>query len=75
LISYFFWAWHRLDTPAFAGLSLRKFELEEHLQKARAAALAHHRSQLYREDGSPVLPDSLLLPLGGPLKHSLLMKQ
>jgi LmbE family N-acetylglucosaminyl deacetylase len=71
LISYFFWAWHRFDTPVFAGLSLRKLELDEPLQKARAAALAHHRSQLYREDGSPVLPESLLAPARRPFETFL----
>jgi LmbE family N-acetylglucosaminyl deacetylase len=68
LISYFFWAWHRFDTTALAVLSLRKFELDEQLQEARAAALAHHRSQLYRDDGSPVLPESLLAPARRPFE-------
>jgi LmbE family N-acetylglucosaminyl deacetylase len=62
LTSYFFWTWHFGTVPLIAALSLRRFLLTPELLAAKTAALACHRSQLIREAGDPVLPESLLGP-------------
>ena len=62
LISYFFWAWHRGTPETLAGLNLAIFPLDDELLRAKAEALACHRSQLERVEGGPVLPPELLGP-------------
>jgi LmbE family N-acetylglucosaminyl deacetylase len=62
MISYPFWTWHRGRVEHLTAESLRRFDLDEQLQRGKRAALAEHRSQLVRESGSAVLPESLLGP-------------
>jgi LmbE family N-acetylglucosaminyl deacetylase len=61
-VSYFFWTWHRGNSPLVLEGPIRRFDLDDHLQAAKRAALACHRSQLQREDGPPILPELLLKP-------------
>ena len=62
LVWYFFWTWHR-GTPAdLAGLDLQVFTFDDALLQVKLKALACHRSQLYRDAGDAILPDSLLAP-------------
>lgn len=68
LLSYMFWAWHRTPAGQLTALPLARFELEQSIQAARAAALSHHRSQLEWKTGSPILPDSLLGPVKRPFE-------
>ena len=68
LISYVFWAWHRSRVESLAMLPLFRLELDDQIQAARAAALAHHRSQLEWKTGSPILPDYLLDPARRPFE-------
>jgi LmbE family N-acetylglucosaminyl deacetylase len=62
LISYFFWTWHRGTTGILRDLTLRSFPLNDELLLAKSEALLCHRSQLIRESGDPILPESLLAP-------------
>jgi LmbE family N-acetylglucosaminyl deacetylase len=62
LIFYFFWTWHRFSPEGLKGLSLRRLTLSAEARSGRARALACHRSQLYRDEGEPILPDIFLSP-------------
>lgn len=62
LTSYFFWTWHRGSAETLSGLPLRSFALDPRFAAAKARALACHRSQLVREHGEPILPESVLGP-------------
>jgi LmbE family N-acetylglucosaminyl deacetylase len=62
LVSYVFWTWHHRTAEDLHGLRLVRFAMDEQLRSARAAALAHHHSQLVHPGGSPILPDLLLSP-------------
>jgi LmbE family N-acetylglucosaminyl deacetylase len=68
LISYVFWAWHRNRVETLSGLPLFRLELDDRIQAARAAALSRHHSQLEWENGTPILPDSLLDPARRPFE-------
>jgi LmbE family N-acetylglucosaminyl deacetylase len=59
---YFFWTWHRGTTECVADLPLHTFALKPEFVKAKAAALAEHRSQLEHASGNPILPENLLGP-------------
>lgn len=72
LVSYLFWAWHRQSAEPLENLPLRRFDLDADLQRARAAALSHHRSQLEHEDGAPILPATLLGPAQRPFETVIL---
>ncbi len=61
-VSYFFWAWHSSTPSTLTDLPLRRFELNTELQILKYRALAEYRSQLHREVGEPILPESLLAP-------------
>jgi len=62
LTSYFFWTWH-FGTPALLqALPLRRFALSPELLRRKTEALRRHRSQLERDTGEPILPESLLGP-------------
>ena len=58
-----FWAWHRTPTAAFAGHRLVALDLGETAWRRRRRALEQHRSQLERDEGTPVLTDELLEPI------------
>ncbi len=60
--SYFFWTWHWGSVDDLRGLSLRRFNLTDHLLRTKSEALLCHRTQLEREGGGPVLPELLLKP-------------
>jgi LmbE family N-acetylglucosaminyl deacetylase len=62
LASYLIWTWHRGEVPLVASLPLRRFLLADELCGKRAKALSQHRSQLDRETGMPILPESVLGP-------------
>jgi LmbE family N-acetylglucosaminyl deacetylase len=68
LISYFFWSWHRGTPEIFDGLSLRSFPLNDGWLQAKAEALLCHRSQLFRDQGEPILPPPLLAPAERPFE-------
>ena len=59
---WFFWTWHRGTPELLHGLDLRRFMLAEDQMRAKAEALACHRSQLARASGEPILPEHLLAP-------------
>jgi LmbE family N-acetylglucosaminyl deacetylase len=62
LSSYFFWTWHRAQIDSLTHLRLRSFALNDLWLAAKTDALGHHRSQLVRDAGDPILPESLLGP-------------
>jgi LmbE family N-acetylglucosaminyl deacetylase len=62
LVSYLFWTWHRSGIALLTAEPLHRFDLDAPLEAAKADALAQHRSQLSREAGPALLPDSLLGP-------------
>lgn len=62
LTSYFFWTWHRGTAGSLQGLPLRSFPLRDEWLQAKSEALLCHQSQLVRESGDPILPESLLAP-------------
>jgi LmbE family N-acetylglucosaminyl deacetylase len=62
LTSYFFWTWHRGTTELLQEMSLHSFSLSDESLLAKSEALLCHRSQLARESGDPILPESLLAP-------------
>jgi LmbE family N-acetylglucosaminyl deacetylase len=62
LVSYVFWTWHHRTAKDLDGLPLVRFVLDEQIQSARAAAIAHYHSQLVHSGGTPILPDLLLSP-------------
>jgi LmbE family N-acetylglucosaminyl deacetylase len=62
LSSYFFWTWHSGRTDSLKNLRLRSFPLSEAWLAAKTDALGHHRSQLVRDAGEPILPELLLGP-------------
>ena len=66
LIFYFFWTWHRGTTQLIGDLSLRSLPLDFQALRAKTEALLHHRSQLVRDSGDPILPDLLLGPARRP---------
>lgn len=68
LTSYFFWTWHRGTPELLKDLRLRSFPLSRQVLRAKTAALLCHRSQLVRDQGSPILPDSLLGPARRPFE-------
>lgn len=68
LCSYFFWIWHWGTTDEFRALKAHKFMLGDDLLRAKSEALLCHRSQLYRENGGPVLPELLLGPARRPFE-------
>jgi LmbE family N-acetylglucosaminyl deacetylase len=68
LASYFFWTWHMVEPEELAGMRLHAFPLSTRFANAKAAALQQHRSQLYREDGNPILPEELLGPSKWPFE-------
>lgn len=59
---YFFWTWHRGTPALLSDMQLSVFPLSDQLSEIKLRALAHHRSQLERADGTPILPDNLLAP-------------
>lgn len=61
-ISYLFWTWHRQRPEALISLHPQRFHLDPELIAAKASAIAEYRSQLERETGEPILPESLLAP-------------
>ncbi len=62
LTSYFFWTWHRGEPELLRSLPLVRFPLSLPLLDLKLRALAHHRSQLFRDSGDPILPERLLAP-------------
>jgi LmbE family N-acetylglucosaminyl deacetylase len=66
LTFYFFWTWHRGTTQLIGNLPLVSLSLEADLLRAKTEALLHHRSQLERGSGDPILPDLLLAPARRP---------
>ena len=68
LVSYLFWAWHRLRPEGLRGLPLRRLMLSADARSRRAGALACHRSQLYRDDGQAILPELFLAPARRPFE-------
>jgi LmbE family N-acetylglucosaminyl deacetylase len=68
LVSYLFWTWHRFRPERLEGLPLRRLVLSAEACSLRARALACHRSQLYRADGQPILPESFLGPARRPFE-------
>ena len=71
LTSYFFWTWHQGAIATVLDLPLKKLSLSPVLLQAKLEALAFHRSQLEREFGEPILPQSLLAPAGRPYEMFL----
>jgi LmbE family N-acetylglucosaminyl deacetylase len=59
---YFFWTWHHGTPESLSGLPLRAFPLDDDSFHAKCEALQCHRSQLFRQAGEPILPQSLLGP-------------
>jgi LmbE family N-acetylglucosaminyl deacetylase len=72
LVCYFFWTWHRLRPECFDGLPLRRLVLPAEARSRRTNALACYRSQLHREGGPPILPESLLAPARRPFETFLI---
>jgi LmbE family N-acetylglucosaminyl deacetylase len=68
LTSYFFWTWHRGTPELLRNLQLRSFGLSKPEELAKADALRCHHSQLHREAGEPILPESLLAPVRRPFE-------
>jgi LmbE family N-acetylglucosaminyl deacetylase len=68
LTSYFFWTWHRGTPELLKDLNLRSFPLSARLLQAKTEALQCHRSQLFREQGEPILPQPLLAPAERPFE-------
>ena len=68
LTFYFFWTWHRGTPELLRGLPLMSVPLSLKAQKAKAEALASHRSQLEHASGQPILPDHLLWPARKPVE-------
>jgi LmbE family N-acetylglucosaminyl deacetylase len=66
LTFYFFWTWHRGTIHLIRNLSLRSLSLDVQALRAKTEALLHHRSQLVRESGDPILPELLLAPARRP---------
>ena len=62
LTFYFFWTWHFGTPDILQSLRCGRFLLSPALLNAKTEALRCHRTQLFRESGDPVLPESLLLP-------------
>lgn len=62
LISYFFWTWHHFTVDCLHGSPLRRLILSGDASSRRTQALACHRSQLYRNEGPPILPEIFLAP-------------
>lgn len=68
LVSYFFWTWHRGTIDLLAGLPLGRFVADASALRAKAEALACHRSQLEDKSGEPILPERLLGPARWPFE-------
>jgi LmbE family N-acetylglucosaminyl deacetylase len=68
LTFYFFWSWHFGTFSLISHLPLRRFPLTPDLLRAKSDALACHRSQLIRQEGDPILPESLLAPARRPFE-------
>ena len=68
LTSYFFWTWHHGTPESVRDLALRKIPLDSHWLSVKSDALSCHRSQLFREHGEPILPQSLLGPAERPFE-------
>ena len=68
LVSYFFWTWHHNQEDSLAALSLCQLNLDDECRSLKAKALAHHKSQLEHDSGSPVLPSILLAPAQRPFE-------
>jgi LmbE family N-acetylglucosaminyl deacetylase len=68
LASYFFWTWHMVEPELVDGLPLKAFRLSTAFADAKAKALQQHRSQLFRADGDPILPEELLGPSKWPFE-------
>ena len=62
LVYYLFWTWHQGSPDWLAGEAVRRFQLSNEQLASKEKALQHHRSQLYRQDGLPILPTHLLAP-------------
>jgi LmbE family N-acetylglucosaminyl deacetylase len=63
---YFFWTWHRGTVELISELPLSSLALNRDMVLAKTEALLHHRSQLVRESGDPILPELLLAPARRP---------
>lgn len=63
LIYGFFWTWHHVDPSTVDGAQLRRLQLSKRAQQQRMRAITHHRSQLERPGGHPVLTEPLLEPV------------
>jgi LmbE family N-acetylglucosaminyl deacetylase len=68
LICYFFWTWHHFRPECLDGLPLRRLALSGDASSRRARALACHHSQLYRDEGLPILPEVFLAPARRPFE-------
>jgi LmbE family N-acetylglucosaminyl deacetylase len=66
LTFYFFWTWHRGTIELVSNLPVVSLPLEEDMLLAKAEALLHHKSQLVRDSGDPILPEFLLAPARRP---------
>jgi LmbE family N-acetylglucosaminyl deacetylase len=64
----FFWTWHRFQPDDLDGLPLRRLDLSAEACSRRTRALACHRSQLFREEGPPILPEMFLAPARRPFE-------
>lgn len=62
LLFYMFWTWHQGTPDVLSDVPVRCFELDRQLLSLKQTALECHRSQLQRETGPPILPESLLKP-------------
>jgi LmbE family N-acetylglucosaminyl deacetylase len=67
-ICYFFWTWHRCRPECLSGLPLGRLVLSADARARRARALGCHFSQLYRDEGPPILPEVLLAPARRPFE-------
>ena len=68
LTFYFFWTWHFASVPLINELPLLRFPLTPELLIAKFDALSCHKSQLIRDAGDPILPESLLAPARRPFE-------
>ncbi len=62
LVSYFFWTWHHSRPATLSGTQPVRFDLDSGLQFAKESALSEYKSQLWRDSGTPILPEPLLAP-------------
>ncbi len=74
IVFYMFWAWHRESPQFLTGLPLRKLTIPPAAQRAKAEALACHRSQLHHPGGQPILPDVFLAPARRPFEIFMVEK-